>query len=50
LLDSVPAARLGVTTACGLILLQRYLAPDKIRALGAGTNLVRAELASRAAA
>lgn len=45
LLDIVPADRLGVTTDCGLILLQRYIAKDKLHALVAGTNLVRAELA-----
>ena len=50
LLEFVPADRLGVTTDCGLILLQRYIAQDKLHALVQGTNLVRAELASRAAA
>ena len=50
LLEFVPADRLGVTTDCGLILLQRYIAQDKLHALVEGANLVRAELASRAAA
>lgn len=45
LLKVVPAERLGVTTDCGLILLQRYIAIDKLRALVQGTELVRAELA-----
>lgn len=44
LLQVVPADRLGVTTDCGLILLQRYIAIDKLRALVAGTEIVRAEL------
>jgi methionine synthase II (cobalamin-independent) len=50
LLEFVPADRLGVTTDCGLILLQRYIAQDKLHALVEGTKLARAELASRAAA
>jgi 5-methyltetrahydropteroyltriglutamate--homocysteine methyltransferase len=50
LLEYVPADRLGVTTDCGLILLQRYIAQDKLHALVQGTNLVRAEIGSRAAA
>lgn len=44
LLEVIPADRLGVTTDCGLILLQRYIAIEKLRALVAGTELVRAEL------
>jgi 5-methyltetrahydropteroyltriglutamate--homocysteine methyltransferase len=44
LLKVIPADRLGVTTDCGLILLQRYIAIDKLRALVQGTELVRAEL------
>ena len=44
LLEYVPAERLGVTTDCGLILLQRYIAKDKIHALVEGTKLVRATL------
>jgi 5-methyltetrahydropteroyltriglutamate--homocysteine methyltransferase len=47
LLEYVPADRLGVTTDCGLILLQRYIAKDKLHALVAGTNIVRAELAKK---
>jgi 5-methyltetrahydropteroyltriglutamate--homocysteine methyltransferase len=50
LLELVPADRLGVTTDCGLILLQRYIAKDKLHALVAGTNLVRAKLAGTRAA
>ena len=44
LLEYVPADRLGVTTDCGLILLQRYIAIDKLHALVAGTELVRKSL------
>ncbi len=44
LLKVIPADRLGVTTDCGLILLQRYIAIDKLHALVQGTELVRAEL------
>lgn len=44
LLKVIPADRLGVTTDCGLILLQRYIAIDKLHALVQGTKLVRAEL------
>ncbi|WP_428423416.1 cobalamin-independent methionine synthase II family protein [Methylibium sp.] len=47
LLEFVPADRLGVTTDCGLILLQRYIAIDKIHALVEGTKIVRAELAEQ---
>lgn len=50
LLQVIPADRLGVTTDCGLILLQRYIAIDKLRALVAGTELVRNELAVKKAA
>jgi 5-methyltetrahydropteroyltriglutamate--homocysteine methyltransferase len=46
----IPADRLGVTTDCGLILLQRYIAIDKIHALVEGTKIVRAELKRQAAA
>ena len=41
LLEYIPADRLGVTTDCGLILLQRYIAVDKLHALVAGTEIVR---------
>jgi Cobalamin-independent synthase, Catalytic domain len=41
LLRVIPADRLGVTTDCGLILLQRYIAQDKLHALVEGTKLVR---------
>ena len=44
LLEYVPAEQLGVTTDCGLILLQRYIAIDKLHALVAGTELVRQQL------
>lgn len=50
LLKVVPADRLGVTTDCGLILLQRYIAIDKLHALVQGTQLVRDELAAQQAA
>src|SRR5262249_8491826 len=39
LLEYVPADRLGGTTDCGLILLQRYIAKDKLRGLVEGANL-----------
>jgi Cobalamin-independent synthase, Catalytic domain len=44
LLRVIPAERLGVTTDCGLILLQRYIAQDKLHALVEGTKLVRERL------
>lgn len=44
LLEYIPAEQLGVTTDCGLILLQRYIAVDKLHALVAGTELVRQRL------
>ena len=44
LLEYIPANRLGVTTDCGLILLQRYIAKDKLHAMVEGTKLVRASL------
>lgn len=47
LLKVVPADRLGVTTDCGLILLQRYIACDKLHSLVQGTELVRSELAAK---
>lgn len=43
-LEYVPADQLGLTTDCGLILLQRYIAIDKLRALVAGAEIVRREL------
>ncbi len=45
ILQYVPADQLGLTTDCGLILLQRYIAIDKLHALVAGTQVVRSELA-----
>jgi 5-methyltetrahydropteroyltriglutamate--homocysteine methyltransferase len=44
LLEYVPADRLGLTTDCGLILLQRYIAIDKLHALVGGAEIVRKEL------
>ncbi|MCD2192081.1 cobalamin-independent methionine synthase II family protein [Actinomycetospora endophytica] len=44
LLEYIPAEQLGVTTDCGLILLQRYIAIDKLHALVAGTEMVRKQL------
>jgi 5-methyltetrahydropteroyltriglutamate--homocysteine methyltransferase len=49
LLQVVPAEQLGISTDCGLGLLQRYIAQDKLHALVAGTQLVRAELREKAA-
>ncbi|MFL5655182.1 MAG: cobalamin-independent methionine synthase II family protein [Ktedonobacteraceae bacterium] len=45
ILDYVPADQLGLTTDCGLILLQRYIAINKLRALVTGTQIIRSELA-----
>ncbi len=47
-LEYVPADQLGLTTDCGLILLQRYIAIDKLRALVAGAEIVRRELQPQA--
>jgi 5-methyltetrahydropteroyltriglutamate--homocysteine methyltransferase len=47
LLTVVPAKQLGVTTDCGLILLQRYIAKDKLHAMVEGAKIVRAELAQK---
>lgn len=44
LLEYIPADRLGVTTDCGLPMIQRYIAQEKLHALVAGTELVRASL------
>lgn len=44
LLTIIPAEKLGVTTDCGLILLQRYIAQEKLHALVEGAKIVRAEL------
>jgi 5-methyltetrahydropteroyltriglutamate--homocysteine methyltransferase len=44
-LQYVPADQLGLTTDCGLIMLQRYIAIGKLHALVAGTQLARSELA-----
>jgi 5-methyltetrahydropteroyltriglutamate--homocysteine methyltransferase len=48
LLEYIPADRLGVTTDCGLILLQRYIAIDKLHALVEGTKIIRGELQEQA--
>lgn len=50
IMEYVPAEQLGLTTDCGLILLQRYIAIDKLRALVAGAQIVREELRRRRAA
>jgi methionine synthase II (cobalamin-independent) len=50
ILQYVPANQLGLTTDCGLILLQRYIAIEKLRALVAGAAIVRRELAQAAPA
>jgi methionine synthase II (cobalamin-independent) len=50
LLTVIPPERLGVTTDCGLILLQRYIAQDKLHALVEGTKKVRDGLKQKAAA
>jgi methionine synthase II (cobalamin-independent) len=50
LLKVIPADRLGVTTDCGLILLQRYIAQDKLHALAEGTKLVRERMRHAVAA
>jgi len=47
LLAVIPAHQLGVTTDCGLILLQRYIAQEKLKALAEGAKLVRAELVAQ---
>ena len=44
LAEYIPPDRLGVTTDCGLILLQRYIAIDKLHALVAGTEMARKRL------
>jgi 5-methyltetrahydropteroyltriglutamate--homocysteine methyltransferase len=44
----VPAERLYPCTNCGMVPLDREVARGKLRALGAGAALVRAELAGRA--
>ncbi len=44
-LQFVPADQLGLTTDCGLIMLQRYIAVEKLHALAAGAQIVRNELA-----
>jgi methionine synthase II (cobalamin-independent) len=46
-LEYVPAERLGLSTDCGLILLQRMVAQSKLRALADGAKIVRDELAQK---
>ena len=47
-LEYVPADKLGLTTDCGLVMLQRMTAQSKLRALAEGAAIVRAELAGGA--
>lgn len=49
-LQFVPADQLGVTTDCGLVMIQRYIASEKLHALVEGTKIVREELARKEAA
>lgn len=49
ILQFVPADQLGLTTDCGLVMLQRYIAVEKLHALVAGAQIVREELARKAA-
>ena len=44
MLTVVPAEQLGVTTDCGIILLQRYIAQEKLYAMVEGAKIVREEL------
>jgi methionine synthase II (cobalamin-independent) len=46
-LEYVPAERLGLTTDCGLVMLQRMTAQNKLRALADGAAIVRAELSKQ---
>jgi 5-methyltetrahydropteroyltriglutamate--homocysteine methyltransferase len=48
-LEAVPATRLGLTTSCGLVKLNRDVARAKLAALVAGAALVRAEIKDSAA-
>ncbi len=47
LAEVIPAERLGLTTDCGLILLQRYIAKEKLYAMVEGAKIVRGELAGK---
>ncbi len=49
ILSHLPPDRVGLTSDCGLILLQRYITTEKLKALVAGANLARSELAKKAA-
>lgn len=44
-LQFVPADQLGLTTDCGLVMIQRYIAVEKLHALAEGAKIVREELA-----
>jgi 5-methyltetrahydropteroyltriglutamate--homocysteine methyltransferase len=44
LLKFVPPEQLGVTTDCGLVMLQRHIAQTKLHALAMGAQKVREEL------
>ena len=46
----IPPERLGVTTDCGLILLQRYICQEKLHALVEGTKIFREEQKQKKAA
>ena len=46
-LEYVPAEKLGLSTDCGLINLNRMISASKLRALGDGAAIVRAELAAK---
>jgi 5-methyltetrahydropteroyltriglutamate--homocysteine methyltransferase len=48
-LEAVPAERVGLTTSCGLVKLNREVARAKLAALVAGAALVRAEIKDSAA-
>jgi 5-methyltetrahydropteroyltriglutamate--homocysteine methyltransferase len=43
-LEYVPAERLGLTTDCGMINLQRMFCQNKLKALADGAAIVRQEL------
>ncbi|GAC1309515.1 MAG: methionine synthase [Vulcanimicrobiaceae bacterium] len=46
LLQFVPPEQLGVTTDCGLVMLQRHIAQTKLHALAMGARKVREEIAT----
>lgn len=49
-LEYVPPERLGLSTDCGLVMLQRMTAQSKLRALADGAAIVRAELGRQSGA